>query len=336
MAKDHYRVLEVSPQASREVIDAAYRALMKRYHPDIYKGDTQRIARELNEAHEVLLDPDKRAMYDQDRGRSDPKVVGGYRLLEKIAEGGFGKTRKAQHVLTGELVCIKHCSLVSPQNESLLISEAKAIWDLRHFSIPVMRDLLRFEDGTLALVMSYIPGSTLQQVVEKVGKLDPEHVAWIAERTINALKYLHYHGVVHGDIKPQNIIIQPENHTVVVIDYGLSLVKPTSKSGAVGYTEFFAPPEQTLGKPLVPESDFYNLGMTMLYALCGGDIGRLARKEIPISTPTPLTDFIRRLIVRDVLSRPRWDQEDLMETIGEVRKQSFGRSRSNMKPFPKI
>ena len=60
--------------------------------------------------------------------------------------------------------------------------------------------------------MSYVPGPTLEQIVEKVGKLDAETVAWIVDRLLNALLYLHHHGVIHrGYIKPQNVIVQPED-----------------------------------------------------------------------------------------------------------------------------
>ena len=73
---------------------------------------------------------------------------------------------------------------------------------MRHFSIPTIRDIVRLDDGSPMLVMSYIPGLTLEKVIKKVGKLDAEHVAWIAERCLNVLMYLHYNGVVHGDVKP--------------------------------------------------------------------------------------------------------------------------------------
>lgn len=332
MAKlDYYRILEVIPEASPDVIKAAWRTLMQKHHPD--HGGDERKAAAVIEAYEVLSDPKKRFEYDRDRNARVPNKVGNYQILEMIAEGGFGKTYKAQHILTGEFVCIKHCNRISPADEALLLQEAKTIWDLRHFSIPVVRDVIKLEDGSLALVMSYIPGPTLEKIIDKHGKMDPEHIAWITERLINVLKYLHYNGTVHGDVKPQNVILQNENHTVVLVDYGLSLVKPTSTSATAGYTALFAPPEQLSGMPIIPESDFYSLGMTLIYGLTGGNLDRVERKEVPGATPKPLTDFIRRLVVDDVLRRPNWEKEDLAETISIVREESFGRRRSNMKPL---
>ncbi|MBI2672918.1 protein kinase, partial [Candidatus Woesearchaeota archaeon] len=229
-----------------------------------------------------------------------------------------------------EPVCIKHAHYVSPQDEEIIRKEAKAIWDLRHHSLPAMRDMFRMDDGSFALVMSYIPGPTLEQIIQKNGKLDSEHVAWISERALSALWYLHLNGVVHGDVKPQNIIVQPESHAMVLVDYGLAAVKPSSNTKAIGYTPYFASPEQEKGCPLVPESDFYSLGMTMIYAL-GGDVGK---KRVPSNVPDALRDFIADLIVHDVNSRPNWEKANLIEQLADVRTKAFGRRRSSMAKIP--
>ncbi|MBI2124877.1 protein kinase [Candidatus Pacearchaeota archaeon] len=178
--------------------------------------------------------------------------------------------------------------------------------------------------------MSYIPGPTLEKIIEKAEKLDAENVAWICERSLNVLKYLHYNAVIHGDVKPQNIIIQPESHGVVLVDFGLASVNPQSRTKSKGYTPYFSSPEQSRGETLIPESDFYSLGMTMIYAL-GGDI---ATKGIPSQTPEEFSSFIKRLIVRDPISRPNWEKEDLVETLQSIREKSFGRRHSCMKPLP--
>lgn len=328
---DYYDRLEVSPRARATVVDAAYRALMKEYHPDV-SGKTVSAATQLNVAHDVLSDPTKRAAYDRQREHPVGKVIGNYRLLERIAEGGFGTTYKAEHILAEEPVCIKHCSRISPEDDAVLIAEAKSVWNLRHHALPAMKDLLRLEDRSLALVMSYIPGFTLEEIVSKTGKLDPEHIAWITERSLNALKYLHYNGVVHGDIKPQNIIIQPEDHSVTLIDFGLSLVKPTRYTDSKGFTPYFAPPEQMEGKPILPESDFYSLGMTMIYGL-SGKLEHVEHKQVPRNVPDALCQFIHDITKTQILERPKWEEIDLCDRIQAVRKQAFGRSRSDMKPI---
>jgi serine/threonine protein kinase len=323
--ENFYKTLQIDPRASAAVIKAAYQALIKIHHPD--RSGDESLAKEINEAYETLSNTRKRAKYDKKlNGSSSETIIGNYRIISEIAEGGFGTTYKGEHVITKSDVCVKHCSEVSPEHDAVLIQEAKAIWDLRHYALPVMRDLQRLDDGSLALIMSYIPGYTLEQIVEKAGKLDAETVAWITERILNALLYLHYHGVIHGDIKPQNVIIQPDTHSVVLVDFGLAMVRPGTSEKSIGYTPIFASPEQIGGKVLLPASDYYSVGMLMIYALNGGK--RMNRKQVPASVPEPMSNFIASLIRRDVLSRP---QKDLFDEFVKIRHNSFGRARSGMK-----
>ena len=86
------------------------------------------------------------------------KIIGNYRVLSLIAEGGFGKTYRAEHVALKSPACIKHANKVSDADEKLLMQEGAAIWDLRHYGIPSIRDVFKLKDGSIALVMSYIPG----------------------------------------------------------------------------------------------------------------------------------------------------------------------------------
>jgi serine/threonine protein kinase len=208
------------------------------------------------------------------------------------------------------------------------------MWELRHFAIPSVRDVIRLDDGSLALISSFIEGLTVEQIVDKIGPIPAEHLAWMVERILNALWYIHERGVIHGDLKPQNIIVQHKTHTACIVDFGLSMIKPLSTDKCIGYTEYFAPPEQIQGKPLVPESDFYSLGIFMIYALCGGDMKRVVARNVPHDLPDPMSDFIKRLIVRDVLNRPSWHNENIFETFQKVRQQSFGRGHTNMSPIP--
>lgn len=335
MFLDHYKTLHCVPGAAPEVLKASYRALVKKH-----QGNDQRM-KALNEANEILCDPKKRAEYDASQ-KLTGKIVGEYKFIEKIAEGGFGETYKAVHTLNGKLACIKYALNLSPEDEAMLIDEAGTIWDLRHYGIPACKGLLRMPDNKLSLVMSYVPGLTLAQYVEEhyPTGMDPEHVAWITERVLNILKYLHMHGVVHGDVKPQNIIVEAEKHTVVLVDYGLSQIKPSAKSGVKGYTPYFAAPEQITENPLtkelepsenppLPETDLYGLGISMIFAL-GGDVAHI---NVPSTVPPEMVKFIKSLIRRDPLKRPKVWTTDLCEVIKEVRQKDFGRTASNMKPL---
>jgi serine/threonine protein kinase len=317
-----FDVLEVSSRATETVIKAAFRALAK-----VYDGDAKKM-QAIVEAKDTLLDPKLREGFENPPKAG--KMIGPYKLLKPIAEGGFGMTYLAEHTLTAVPVCIKHASRVSPADEALLIEEAKAVWDLRHYGLPTMRDIIKLPDGSLALVMSYITGLTVEETVEQLGGLDPENCAWITSRILNILQYLHYNGVVHGDVKSQNVILQPDRHAVVMVDFGLSLIRPTATSSAKGYTPYYAPPEQVRGQTLVPASDLYSLGITMIRML-GGSV---ERKSVPDSTPGNMQQFIKSLIQFDVLKRPTWDK-DLCESFAQIRQNDFGRVYSGMKPLGK-
>jgi serine/threonine-protein kinase len=228
---------------------------------------------------------------------------------------------------------MKHCSNISAKDDEILINETQAMWDLRHFAIPAVRDLIRLDDNSLILATSYIEGPTLEQVVQKIGAIPVEHVSWIVERILNALWYIHERGIVHGDLKPQNIILQHVNHHACLVDFGLSMIKPSSKDRCPGYTEYFSPPEQMDGLPLLPESDFYSLGVTIIYALVGGDFKHVTARDVPSNLPDPFAKFIKKLLVRDALQRPSWSRSNIFEEFQQVRAQSFGRGHTNMEPI---
>jgi serine/threonine protein kinase len=325
MPADHYKTLHCDPGAAPEVISASYKALAK-----LYKDDDAKLNL-ISLAHDVVGNEKKRREYDETR-KPKGKVVGEYRMIEKLAEGGFGETWKVQHTALGSFACLKYALELTPDDEAMLIEEAKLMWDLRHYSIPTIKALVKMPDTKLGLVMSYVNGMTLAQLIERhfPNGMEPEHVAWITERCLNALKYMHHHGIVHGDMKPQNVMVEADTHTVVVVDYGLSRFKPKAGSGAKGYTPYFCAPEQEDFRTPIPETDLYGLGMTMIFAL-GGDVAAI---NVPPSTPPAMRDFIKSLIRRDPMKRPRvWKEIDLCETIKEVRQKDFGRTASGMKPL---
>lgn len=266
--------------------------------------------------------------------RIEPGVeVGNYLVERMIAEGAFGKTWLATHMLLGEDVCIKDCSNIEPRYASRLVEEVRIIWHLRHHSIPAVRELYELADGTYAMVMSFIPGETVEQLVERLGPIHPEDVCWITGRNLNGLWYLHMHGVVHGDEKPQNIIVHEPSHTVFMVDYGLALSKPKPNDGSLGYTECFSPPEAVRGDSLRAESDMYSLGMTMLFML-GGGMKYVEQRKVPPHVPKPLAAFVERLIALDMNDRPNWKQKVTpYEEIGRIRMEVYKRDITYMVPI---
>jgi serine/threonine protein kinase len=331
---NHYHILQVQPTADLEVIEAAAKALLKKHHPDL--GGRNTLSAQVNKSRSVLTDRSKRADFDAELRSQLNNNIGPYRVIRKLSEGGFGRVYEAQHTLLDEKTCIKHSINISDYDRKLFINEAKAVWNLRHHSLPAVRDVMVLDDGSVAIIMTFIEGPTLAELAEEYQKkggpngekeIHPENVCWLMDRVLDALRYMHWHGVVHGDVKPQNIIVQRDQHTCALVDFGLSTVRPDKNDGVEGYTPAFASPEALKFKPLLPESDLYSLGLTFIHAV-GGDV---AKKRVPMSLPKPIRDFISDLVVFDIAHRPCWDKVDLVEKLRKIRLDVFGRAHTNLK-----
>ena len=246
-----------------------------------------------------------------------------YKILKIIGEGGFGRTYLAEHEILKKKVVIKQSNFKSPVAQQIILNEAGLLWDVNHWALPTVKDVLIGEDQEVLMVMSFIEGDELFDYVKTNGPVDAETACWITQRILSGLYYLHFAGIVHRDVKPANIIVNFTTHIATLVDFGLSKLKPDGTPDPSGYTPFFGAPEQIAGKAPLPESDIYSLGMTMLYIL-GGDI---RSKSLPDPVPGLLKDFIYAMIREDPMKRPKSCKE-LNEELGEMRKRLFKRGHS--------
>jgi len=248
--------------------------------------------------------------------------IGNYEITKQIGEGGFGRVFQAEHRVLGEKACIKQNMRSTPEDVELLGYEAKLIWNLNEYhSIPSVKDFFHVDKNNAVMVLSYISGETLEDLVEKNGPLHPEDACWITERLLGALHYVHYYGVIHSDVKPQNVFIEPRKHDIKLIDFGLATYKPHSKTLPPGYTPKYAAPEMVTGNPPIPETDIYGAGLVMLRAL-GGDV---AKRSLRSDTPEPIRDFCSKLLRYDPRERPNWERDNPIEEISNIREKVFGR-----------
>ena len=257
--------------------------------------------------------------------------IGNYEVLKQIGEGGFGRVYQAEHIYLGEKACIKQNINPTKDDVRLLRHEAKVLWKLyEHHSIPQVKDYFEVDKETGIIVLSYIDGKTLEEVVEKKGPLYPEDACWITERLLGALYYSHYNGVIHSDVKPENVFVEPGKHDVKLIDFGLATYKPDSKTRPLGYSPKYAAPELIQGKPPLPETDIYGAGIVMLRAL-GGDV---SKKSFRSDTPKPIVEFCESLLRYDPNKRPNWDKENPLERISDIRLEVFKRRHLSEKLKP--
>lgn len=248
--------------------------------------------------------------------------IGNYEIRKQIGEGGFGRVFQAEHIILGEKACLKQNIIANREMVDLLKNEAKLLWKLHEYhSIPAVRDFYEIDSTTGVMAMSYIDGKTLEDIVIKKGPIHPEDVAWIGERLLGALYYSHSHGVIHTDIKPANVFVEPGKRDIKLIDFGLAIYKPDSSTMPNGFTPKYAAPELIDGKPPIPETDLYGVGITMLYAL-GGDV---AKKSFRTDTPKEIVEFCNNLLRYNPKERSTWEKDNPLKELSDIREKVFGR-----------
>lgn len=249
--------------------------------------------------------------------------IASYEVVKKLGEGNFGRTFLGRHVHLGIFACIKQEKTGNPTFMQLFRDEAMLLSTVHHLSLPAFREYLELPDFGQVLLMSFIEGENLQAQVARQGAIDDEHIAWILQRLLDAVGYLHYRGIVHCDIKPDNVILHVEEHNAVLVDFGLSIANPGFATQAKGGTEAFMPPEFALGNPPIPASDIYSLGKTAVF-LAGGDpyTGQLPRDMHPL-----LAECVRAMIQNDPFARPQ-NARDLCSSLTEIRRKAFGRAET--------
>ena len=225
-------------------------------------------------------------------------VLDGYRVESLLARGGMASIFKAVDEETGEIVALKVPHLHYEADvvfwEQFRREEELAL-RLDHPGLVRARPPRR-EKSRVYLVLEYVPGRSLSQVVREDGPLPPMQAVAIARETCDALAYLHAQGIVHRDVKPDNVLHGPDGH-VKLLDLGIAHVGTARKlalsglSASIGTPDYMAP-EQLRGRPGDQRADVYALGTT-LYELVTGRLpypgadaeARLRAKRLGDPTP---------------------------------------------------
>ncbi len=207
-----------------------------------------------------------------------------YEVLRMLGRGGFGVTFLARDTsLPGNPKCVikQLCPKVSDESALVIARqrfqrEAKTLSLLGHHSqIPLLLDYFVIGED-FYLVQEYIHGLTLARLIRRYGPMSENLVKHFLGEIIPILEYVHKHGVIHRDIKPQNILRCKQDGRLVLIDFGAvkeQISQPGDSSIRGGTTNFigtvgFAPPEQFSLRPVFA-SDIYAVGVTCLYLLTG-------------------------------------------------------------------
>jgi tRNA A-37 threonylcarbamoyl transferase component Bud32 len=143
--------------------------------------------------------------------------------------------------------------------------EAQSAAALNHPNVVQVYDQGRFEDGRYYIAMEYVPGGNLKDRIDRTGPLDPLEATRFASQIAEALRVAHERGMVHRDIKPQNVLLDAAGEAKVA-DFGIVLAASTSSTSGTNLvfgTASYMSPEQAMGKRVGPQSDLYSLGVVL-------------------------------------------------------------------------
>jgi len=202
-------------------------------------------------------------------------LAGRYSIERELGRGGMGIVLLARDVALDRPVAIKllppHLA-TRPDERDRFVQEARTAAGLAHPNI-VPIHLVEAHGDLVFFVMGFVDGETLRDRVERAGPLPPRLATKLLQEVAWALGAAHQRGVIHRDVKPDNIMIERATERAVVTDFGIALGsragKTESPGGAVTGTARYMSPEQACGEPVDARSDLYSLGATFFYALTG-------------------------------------------------------------------
>ena len=210
--------------------------------------------------------------------QTEPDIAGtvfaGCKIIAKIGQGGMGSVYKARHEALDKFVCVK---LLAPdlardqRNIEFFLREARSAAKLEHPNIVHVYNFGQ-ENGSYFIVMSYVEGKSLQDLVTEKGPLPVKEATEIMTGVLHGLAHAHTKSVIHRDIKPANILVGSDG-VPRIVDFGLARSiteeKQLTMAGEMVGTAYFMSPEQGLAGTVDSRADLYSVGATYFYILTG-------------------------------------------------------------------
>ncbi|MFQ5703064.1 MAG: protein kinase [Gemmatimonadales bacterium] len=273
-------------------------------------------------------------------------VAGRYSLERELGRGGMGIVYLAREVSLDRPVALKLLPpnlAAVPDLRERFLREARTAAKLSHPNIVPIISVEEI-DRFVFFVMAYVQGITLRQLLHDKGPLSPDKALPILREISWALLHAHGHGVIHRDIKPDNILIEEDGGRTLVTDFGIAEVADAMSHRDIGEitgTPEFMSPEQATGQPVDARSDIYSLGIVAFVMLSGrlpfddstpqeilsGHIRTTPPKLLDVApgVPRPLAALVDRCLRKDPAERPQ---------TGEAVAQALSESLEKRRELP--
>ncbi|MBN1560851.1 serine/threonine-protein kinase [candidate division KSB1 bacterium] len=278
------------------------------------------------------------------------KTISHFTILEKLGEGGMGIVYKAKDTKLDRFVALKflpHFLTANETEKARFLQEAKAASAINHANVCVIYDLQEHESQQF-IVMEYVDGSTLRDIISNSAprKLDLRSVMNFAFQIAEALQVAHEQGIMHRDVKSENIMVNTKNQ-IKVMDFGLAklkdslkLTKTTSTLGTVAYMS----PEMIQGQGVDARSDIFSFGVVLYEMLTGqlpfsGDFEAAMIFSILNEEPDPIHKFrpdlsseFLHLLNRALEKEPENRYQSMKDLLIDLKRVNRDQSKSDNQP----
>jgi serine/threonine protein kinase len=266
------------------------------------------------------------------------RQLGKYRLMGELGRGAMARVFEGYHGELGRPVAVKmlnHSLVYERDFADRFLREAKLIAEFTHPNIVNIFDFTHAY-GTWFIVMERLRGTDLSEVLEKEGKLSPERVRSILEQAASALACAHEASIIHRDVKPGNMFLEP-NGTFKLVDFGIALAPDERRERQeLACTPEYAAPELVMGQPIDARVDIYALGLSAWTLLAGYDwakgeglrdvlIKQVTEDVTPIEQIVPgVPADLARVLKKATAKRPEDRYQNCRELLADLEEQPVG------------